>query len=337
MDVGKTKTAVAGINGFGRFALHLVKWWLDRRDQAAFTIGQINDDTLTLDQACAVVTGDPYVRFDRYTVDRREGALAFTGTDGRTHAIRYTTAAQAEIPWSGAPDVVFECSGKATEAARCQPYLHGNTRLVLVSATSWDADATLIYGFNHDNFDPALHRVISYGSCTVNAYVPLAQWLHQRCGILDSDVSVVHNIVLHRLHQHQTLQRKVCTLERSAPQLLPFLDPARNFVVTYSVVPWAGVSMIDFRFRLARPAAAEEFSASLGAAVADGPLRGLYGLAAHDDGPEAHQLTPYSAVLIQDGIKVRGDNLYLQGYFDTENSVNRYFDLANVVLPRLAG
>ena len=41
----------AGINGFGRFGLHLIKYWLDRHDESAFTISYINDDTLTIDQA----------------------------------------------------------------------------------------------------------------------------------------------------------------------------------------------------------------------------------------------------------------------------------------------
>ena len=38
----------AGINGFGRFGLHLLKYWLDRADTTKFSVGFINDDTLTL-------------------------------------------------------------------------------------------------------------------------------------------------------------------------------------------------------------------------------------------------------------------------------------------------
>lgn len=328
--------AVTGINGFGRFSLHLLKWWLDRRNTSNFSIEFINDDVLSLEQACDIITSDPYVRFDAYQIKRTADALLFTDANGATHSITYTNALLAAIPWRGEPDVVFECSGKATEAARCRTYLTGRTQLVLISATSWDADATLVYGFNHDAFTPDRHRIVSYGSCTVNAYVPLAQWVNDRFGIVDSDVNVVHNIVLHRLSQHNTLQRKFCTLERSAPLLLPFLDESRNFIVTYSVVPWAGVSMIDFRFRLARPAGREAIEAALAEAFAGGGgLEGLYRLVPHDEGPEAHQCTWASAVLVSDGIKVRGDNVYLPGYFDTENSVNRFFDLANAVVPRL--
>ena len=37
---------IAGINGFGRFGLHLLKYWLDRASSSNFSIGYINDDTI---------------------------------------------------------------------------------------------------------------------------------------------------------------------------------------------------------------------------------------------------------------------------------------------------
>lgn len=152
---------VTGINGFGRFALHLLKWWLDRRENANFSIDYINDDVLSLEQACDIVTSDPYVRFDGYNIRRSADAFQFTDASGKTHAIAYTTQPLATIAWRGEPDVVFECSGKATEATRCRTYLTGRTQLVLISATSWDADITLVFGFNHAAFDPARHQIVT--------------------------------------------------------------------------------------------------------------------------------------------------------------------------------
>jgi hypothetical protein len=37
-----------------------------------------------------------------------------------------------------------------------------NTKTVLISATSWDAEKTLVYGYNHEEYNSALN-VISYG------------------------------------------------------------------------------------------------------------------------------------------------------------------------------
>jgi hypothetical protein len=66
-------------------------------------------------------------------------------------------------------------------------------------------------------------------------------------------------------------------------------------------------------------------------ATQTGRLADLYGMVAVDQGPEEHILTPFSAVFIEENVKLLGDNLYIQAYFDTENSVNRYHDLVNYV------
>ncbi len=330
-------SAVAGINGFGRFGLHLLKFWLDRHEQAAFRIGYINDEVLPLSAAVDAIERDQWVRFEGYRVEASDRALMITVADGTRHTIPYTNQPQIAIPWLGQPDVVFECSGNHTKRASSAYYLRDRTKLVMISATSWDADMTVVYGFNQQIFNPAKHTVVSYGSCTVNSYVPLANYVHDRFGLINSDVHVVHNITEYKLADHQTLLRKFCTLEKSGPDLLPFLSDEKNFTVVYTVVPYTGVPMIDFRFRLKRALDREDVIADLEDAIADGPLAGLYGIVETDSGPETHKCTPYSAVFIRSGIRMLGDNLYLPAYFDTENSVNRYFDAANYLIPKALG
>lgn len=320
-----SKGTSAGVNGFGRFGLHLLKYWVDRAKEARFKVDYINDDTLSIEQAIEIIATDPYVVWNKYKVQRTGDAITILAPDGSKQIIRYSKAPYDEVPWLGEPAIVFECSGKQTIARSCAPYLVGNTELVIVSATSWDADQTLVYGFNHDALE-ASSKVISYGSCTVNAYVPLAAWIDQAFGILGSDVNVIHNIQAYRLDDNFTLIRKFCTLEKSAKKLLPFARDD-NFIVNYTVVPYSGVSMIDFRFRLARPEPAEAVLARLEAAATDGPLRHLYGFDDVDLGPERYNCTTFSTVFIREDTRVLGDNLYLHGYFDNENSVNRFYDL----------
>lgn len=318
-----------GINGFGRFGLHLLRYWLNAPEQAAYQIQFINDDFITLDHALEILSSDPYVPFSDFEVSRQGNSLQFS-KGVKNYRIQYTQCPLSDIPWIGQPDLVLECSGKATIADRCRPYLVGNTRRVIISATSWDADKTLVYGFNHTDLTSAM-TVISYGSCTVNAYVPLAHYIHGTYGIHDSDVNVVHNVPAYKLSDSQTLNRKFCTLEKSAKHLLPYLHD-ENFIVNYTLVPYTGASLIDFRFRLrSRPADRGALLQSLKQAIATGSLAKLYGMAPVDNGPEEHILTPFSAVLIEENIKLLGDNLYIQAYFDTENSVNRYHDLVNYV------
>lgn len=320
---------VVGINGFGRFGLHLLKYWLDRNKEADFVIRYINDDTLSLQDAHQIIGNDSYVHFNKYKVQVKDNTLVILEPNGARHVIEYTNKNQFEIPWLGKPEMVLECSGKNLAAKDCKFYLTDNVRRVVISATSWDADKTLVYGFNHKRFD-GTERVISYGSCTVNAYVPFTVFLHKKYKVIDSDVNVIHNIQEYRLKDNPALNRKFCTLEKSAPKLLGFIG-AHNFVVNYTVIPYTGVSMIDFRFRVQEKIVKEILIADLEEAFVHGELKHLYDFDETDIGPEVYNCTTYSTVLIKDQVKVLGDQIYFQGYCDTENSVNRYYDLVNYI------
>lgn len=320
---------IAGINGFGRFGLHLLKYWLDRSDEAGFNIRWINDERLPFKKAYDIIRNDKYVVFDNYDVQAASDTLVILGANGTRHIITYTNKPVGETPWLGKADIVFECSGKHTAASTCGPFLSGDTKLVLISATSWDADATIIYGFNHQEFSRN-HRIISYGSCTVNAYVPLANFLHKKFRIINSDVYVIHNVPEYRLKDSFTLNRKFCTLEAKAIELLPFLDP-QNFLVNYTVVPYTGPSIIDLRFHLKSEINVKKIIKELERAIESEELKGLYSFDEYDRGPEAYNCTTYSAVFIKKAMRTLEHNLYFYGYLDTENSANRFFDLANYI------
>jgi glyceraldehyde 3-phosphate dehydrogenase len=318
-----------GINGFGRFGLHLLKYWLDRNEQADFKIDFINDDYLDIKQAYEIITNDQYVKFNKYKVQIFGDLLIILQPNGTRHQILYTNKEQKLIPWIGKPDIFLECTGKYTESKYSTTYLKKNTKLVLISATSWDPDATLVFGYNHEEYNSNL-KVISYGSCTVNAFIPFANWVNSKYKIEDSDVNVIHNIQEYRVRENNTLNRKFCTLEKSAKLMMDSINDD-NFTVIYTVIPYTGVSSIDFRFKLNEKVNREEVLRDLEDAINHGSLKGLYGLDEKDIGPEVHNCTTFSTVFIKEGIKCLNGNLYVQGYFDNENSVNRFFDLTNFI------
>ena len=161
-----------------------------------------------------------------------------------------------------------------------------------------------------------------------------ADYLNSKYGIEDSEVNVIHNIQGYRLQDNYTLIRKFCTLEKSAQELLSFIN-ADNFIVNYTVVPYTGVSMIDFRFRFKKPINRESFIHDLQNAMVEGSLKSLYFFDKVDIGPEVYNCTPFSTIIIEDAVKVIGDNVYIHGYFDNENSVNRFFDLTDYIARQL--
>jgi len=325
----------AGVNGFGRVGLHLLKYWLDRAGEANFEIAAINDEVLTLEQAFNIIQNDKYVKFNAYDVSKGHGALIINHSNGKNYAIPYTTLPKNKIPWVGKVNIALECSGKYTTKLESDSYVTGKTKVAVVSATVWDADKTLVYGFNHEEYLPGM-RVISYGSCTVNAYVALASYINDKYGVEDSDFSVIHNLPEYQLKNFNSLNRKFSTIQKSACSLLPFLSDEKNFAVMYTIVPYAGVSMLDFRFRVKRPISKGTLFTDLEQAITQGKLKGLYGISDTNNGPEEHKFTTHSAVIVKSTSKTVGNNIYLHGYMDNENSVNRYFDLVDYISSNLA-
>lgn len=319
---------VAGVNGFGRFGAHLLKYWLDRSQDSGFKIEYINDDSLDIDQILDLIDSDTKLQISKtYKIHKDGNVLSFLSPSGVNHSIKVTNEAHEDISWIGKPDLFLECSGKNTNADDSLKFYKGNTQRVVVSATSWNADQTLVYGFNHETINPE-SKVISYGSCTVNAYVPLASYLHKKYRLVNSDVNVIHNLQEYKLadKSNHTLLRKFCTLEKSGPNLLSFVRND-NFKVNYTVIPYSLLSTIDFRFQFQQNISEDAFLEDLRHAISDGELKNLYGMDKTDRGPEVHVCTPYSSVFIEESIKKVGDSFYVFSYFDNENSVNRYFDL----------
>tara|TARA_B100000886_G_scaffold331238_1_gene282548 strand:- start:608 stop:1591 length:984 start_codon:yes stop_codon:yes gene_type:complete len=320
---------VAGMNGFGRFGLHLLKYWLDRSSDSSFSIKYINDDTLTIEEALKIIQNDEFVVFNKYNIKISGEKIRFLKPNGEINELIFTNDKKDDISWIGEPNMFFECSGKNTIKRDSSTFLVGKTEAVIISATSWDADETIVFGFNHKSFDYK-NKVISYGSCTVNAYVPLANYINDKYGIIDSDVNVIHNIQKYRLQDNYTLNRKFCTLEKSGALLLPFINE-NNFLVNYTVIPYPGVSIIDYRFRIRDKINLSEFYKNLKNECDEGTLKGLYNIEEHDLGPEVNNCTIFSSVFIKQGIKVINDQVYIFSYFDNENSVNRYFDLVTYI------
>ena len=66
----------------------------------------------------------------------------------------------AELPWAALNiDVVFECTGLFTERSKAQAHITAGARKVIISAPGKNADATVVYGVNHDPVSFTLPKV----------------------------------------------------------------------------------------------------------------------------------------------------------------------------------
>lgn len=331
----KDNRLTVGQNGFGRFGLNLLWWWFNDRE-APYRIAWINDEVLKPEDIAQIIKTDSLVKgFGKCKVVLNGNTLFLQEPDGRIEHIILTCSPPERVGWIGEPDIFFECSGKRAVPASelCRPFLVDNTKVVIVSATSYDADGTFIMGFNHEEFVLGEHKIISYGSCTVNPGVTLGAFFNDKFSIESYAVDVIHNVQKHRLDngEFHTIQRKFCTLESMAPKFLKFLNKD-NFKVKYTVVPWEGASIIDFTLRLKEPVTRQVVVDALKEAIGKGgKLEGLFGIVATDTGPEAHIGSPYSAVFVESEIKVMDNTAHLFGYFYNEGSSIRMHELASYI------
>lgn len=98
-----------------------------------------------------------------------------------------------KIPWSAfGVDWVVDCSGRATHREKAELHLKSGARKVLISAPAHQEDVAIIPGVNDALYDPSKHHIVSLGSCTTNALMPILQLLDDAYAITSAMVSTVH-------------------------------------------------------------------------------------------------------------------------------------------------
>lgn len=190
------------------------------------------------------------------------------------------------LPLEGV-DVVIDCTGAFKTAAKLAPYFAGGVRKVVVSApVKDDAAANIVYGVNHDIYDPGIHRVVTAASCTTNCLAPVVKVIHD-LGIRHGAITTIHDVT-----NTQTIADRPAKDLRRARSALNSLIPTTTGSATaialiypelkgrlngHAVrVPLLNASLTDCVFEVGRPTTAEEVNHLFKAAAA-GPLNGILG------------------------------------------------------------
>ncbi len=175
-----------GINGFGRIGRSLLR---AAHGNPNLEVVAVNDltDAATL---AYLLKRDSILGPFPAPVGSSDGSLLVDGKPVRVFAQREP----ANIPWSDAGvDIVVEATGRFTDKAQALAHVQGGgAKRVIVSAPAKGDDLTIVMGVNHGLYDPAVHVVVSNGSCTTNALAPLAMVLHQRLGIQHGQMVTTH-------------------------------------------------------------------------------------------------------------------------------------------------
>jgi glyceraldehyde 3-phosphate dehydrogenase len=172
------------INGFGRIGRIFLRAGFDKID-----IVGIND-------LCDAKTSAHLLKYDS---THRTFAHEVTSDENHIQVgskkIRYTKIKDpTQLPWKElGVDIVLECTGVFTDKEGAAKHLQAGAKRVMISAPAKNVDLTVVYGINHEQYDPAKHTVVSNASCTTNCLAPVAKVLHDTFGIEQGLMTTIHS------------------------------------------------------------------------------------------------------------------------------------------------
>ena len=182
-------TAV-GINGLGRIGRLLARR-LNERDDARRAL-----ELVMCNEVADVETVVHLLKYDSthgrfsHPVAFEEGGLRIA--DRFTHLSHETEP--SNVHWGDrGVDVVIDCTGAEFSRASASAHLgRGVGRVLLSQPASVDVDSTIIWGLNHSLLAPNM-SVISAGSCTSNALMPVLSVIDRAFGINAGIVTTIHS------------------------------------------------------------------------------------------------------------------------------------------------
>jgi glyceraldehyde 3-phosphate dehydrogenase len=331
-----------GINGFGRIGRSIARI-VSASPDAGVTIAAVND-IATADRMAYALRRDSIRGSFPGTVTARPGQLIVNDRPIRT----FQHERPERIPWADADvDVVIEATGRFRAGAEARSHItHGGARKVVISASADDPDAFLIYGANHDTYDPMKHDVVSPASCGVNALSMMAKVLLDRFGLSSVSTSVVlaiqgwqrvHDTMVGTSRDDPRLGR--ATGESIVPHNYVVGDLVRvalpqigEMRYSYYCVPTPIGSLAELTGQAGRPVSVEEVNRAMAEAAA-GPLRGVL---AYESDPTVSidvKNNPASCLFDPSGTQTTAaGGVKVRGWFDNEwGFSNRLLDLARLV------
>lgn len=177
-----------GINGFGRIGRNVVRA-AKKLGATGIDFVAVNDLTDTRTLAHLLKYDSVHGRFDG-SVEGGEGSLVVNGDTIKV----LSEKDPSKLPWKAlGVDLVLESTGRFTDREHAAMHLTAGARKVVISAPAKQEDVTLVYGVNHEQYDPAKHHIISNASCTTNCLVPVVKVILERFGFVHGFMTTIHS------------------------------------------------------------------------------------------------------------------------------------------------
>lgn len=328
-----TTYAINGLGRMGRLALRAL--W-EREERVVLVNDAIGDPGI---HAHLLEFDSVHGRWDA-GISADEGGITIGGKRIPATALREI----ADLPLAGV-DVVIDCTGAHRNAARLEPYFAAGVKRVVVSAPVKDAEAAnIVFGVNHDIYDPARHRIVTAASCTTNCLAPVVKVLHEAIGIRHGTITTIHDVT----NTQTIIDRPARDPRRARSALLNLIPTTTGSATAIAMiypeltgrlnghavrVPLLNASLTDCVFELARETTVEEVNALMQAAAAEGPLAGILGYEERPLVSTDYRGDPRSAIVdARSTMVVGGTQVKLYAWYDNEWAYAlRLVDVAQMV------
>jgi glyceraldehyde 3-phosphate dehydrogenase len=323
-----------GINGFGRIGRNVLR--------AIAESGRKDIEVVGINDLGPVETNAHLLRFDSVH-GRFPGTVTVDGDSISLGNGKIKVSAErdpAKLPWKElGVDIALECTGIFTARDKAALHLTAGAKRVLVSAPAENADATIVYGVNHDKLTKE-HLVVSNGSCTTNCLAPVAKVLNDTVGIETGFMTTIHAYTgdqptldtLHKdLYRGRSAAMSMIPTSTGAAKAIGLVLPELNGKLDgVSIrVPVPNVSVIDFKIVASRKTTKEEINEAMKRA-SEQQLKGILGYTSAPNVSIDFNHDPHSSTFHMDQTKVQnGSFVRVMSWYDNEwGFSNRMADTA---------
>jgi glyceraldehyde 3-phosphate dehydrogenase len=311
------------INGFGRIGRNILR--------AIYEAGRTDIEVVAINDLGPVETNAHLLRFDsvhgRFPHDVAvEGDSIVIGKS----KIKVTAERDpSKLPWKDlGVDIAMECTGIFTAKDKASAHLTAGAKRVLVSAPADGADATIVFGVNHDTLTKD-HLVVSNGSCTTNCLAPVAKILHDTVGIETGFTTTIHAYpgdqptldTMHKdLYRGRAAAMSMIPTSTGAAKaiglVLPELKGKLDGVAIR--VPTPNVSVVDLKIVAKRKTDAKEINEAMKRA-SEQQLKGILGYTTHPNVSIDFNHDPHSSTFHMDQTQVQNGTLVrVMSWYDNE-------------------
>ena len=269
------------VNGLGRIGKLVLRDLLETG--AGGDIVLLNDLSNDIAQHALLLEFDTVHGRWSKTVGHDETGLI---VDGR--AISISAKAKIEDLDLSDIDVVVDCTGVFKSEAALRPYFDAGVKKVIVSAPVKDGSAlNIVYGINHDDYDPQNNSIVTAASCTTNCLAPVVKVIHEELGIKHGSITTIHDVtntqtIVDKPHKdprraRSALNSLIPTSTGSATAITLIYPELKGRLNGMAVrVPVLNGSLTDCVFEVERETTVEEVNALL-KSWSVGKLAGILG------------------------------------------------------------